>query len=237
MPTQVSPVRFLSVIIGRMQILTALSFPHSNVKCTRKCEHKQPCCGRQCSGYECRQDHVHSCACIPISTRPTAPARPKFLSPPIPPNSRASTDETDVGPLIDFSDNDTNATDASLTEKKTTAAVRNNFVDYAPETATLTHDFFESLVANNDPAHKDQERREYKNRWLDFAYGGARVSDRTRISPPKKETDLMDTVEDEMEVSKALTINPNAKKGAEPEEKTASKLGPPKTVPTRHLLD
>ncbi|OKO99851.1 hypothetical protein PENSUB_8068 [Penicillium subrubescens] len=85
-------------------------------------------------------------------------------------------------------------------------------------------------------AHKDQEHRESKNRWLDFAYGGARASDRARTSPPK-ETDLMDTVEDEMEASKVLTLNPKTKKGPEPQEKTVSKHGPPETVLTRHLLD
>jgi hypothetical protein len=136
-----------------------------------------------------------------------------------------------VGLLIDFSD-----TDASLTEKKTTTAVNNSSMDDAPETATPTPNLFESLVANMNPAHKDQEHRESKNRWLDFAYGGARASDRARTSPPK-ETDLMDTVEDKMEASKVLTLNPKAKKDPEPQEKTASKPGPPETVLTRHLLD
>lgn len=92
-------------------------------------------------------------------------------------------------------------------------------MDDAPETATRTTTLFESLVENMGPGNKDQEHRESKNRWLDFALGGARAIDRARILPPKNETGLMDAVEDEMEASKA------------------PKSGPPETVPTRHLLD
>jgi hypothetical protein len=141
-------------------------------------------------------------------------------------------------PLIDFSEDVPTATGTSLTGKKTTRLEKTNYMDNVSQTATLNSSNVSiSLVASKSSAYKQQEHRESKNRSLDFAYGGARASDRARVSPPKKEAHLLDTLGQGMEASKALPVNMSAQKGQEPEEQTASKPESLEPVFTRHLLD